>query len=164
MIVWMWYCNLSLALVWDGEEKVVLALFTQLQSFKSEPPWAYLYRFTSAPPPCCHEARHHFKVISPMSNFTLGYAWVERIRAAIILNTCFRRYFFLSLCAFILRWWSANEQTGRCILTEVLWGFLEGLVSATLFCLNPSSWGKAVQCAQPDSLTNEPHHQVFQLI
>lgn len=38
-------------------------------------------------PPCCHKARRHFKVIFLMSNFTLGYAWVERIRAATIFHT-----------------------------------------------------------------------------
>lgn len=149
----MLLCNLSLAQGWQ--------LLPNCNPSKVNPPWVYLYHFTSAPLLCCHEARHHFKVIFLMSNFTLGYAWVEHIRAAIILNTCFGRYFFLSLCAFILRWWSANEQTARCILTMVLWGCLKGLLSVTLLCLTQlegkqgkvSSWG-----------TNEPHHQVYQLI
>ena len=78
---------------------------------------------------------------SPTYNFTVGYAQVERIRAAIILNTCFRRYFSLSLCASILRWWTANEQRGGCILTEIVWGFLGGPVpAAILLCWSPT-WG-----------------------
>lgn len=28
MMVWMWYCNLSLAPGWDAEEEVILAAFT----------------------------------------------------------------------------------------------------------------------------------------
>lgn len=139
----MWYCNLSPAMEWDEEEKLILAAFTHLKSFKVTPP--YPHRFTGAPLLCCLKARQYFKVIFPMSNFTLGYARVKRMRAAIILNTCFRRYFFLSLCAFIPSWWSANEKTGRCNFPDIPMSIHEGLVSDGAFCLS-SAWGSEAGC------------------
>lgn len=111
---------------------------------KVNPPGFYLYCFKSAPLLRCREARHHFKVIFPMSNFTVGYARLEYIRAAIILNTCFSRYFSLSLCASILRWWTANEQTGRCIWVRSYELFAEAPSFSPYYFASPQLEGRWV--------------------
>lgn len=50
-------------------------------------PWVYLHPSDSSPLLRCHEAMHHFEVILPMCNFTLGCTQVECVRASINLNT-----------------------------------------------------------------------------